>query len=36
MTVSPHAAFKHPGTPVDAEPRENVEVRCLVLHDPLE
>jgi len=30
----PHAAFKHPGTPEGARPRESIEVRCLALFDP--
>ncbi|KAF1998236.1 methyltransferase [Amniculicola lignicola CBS 123094] len=29
-----HAAFNHPSAPVDATPRESVEVRCLVIHEP--
>ncbi|OTB04090.1 hypothetical protein M426DRAFT_321185 [Hypoxylon sp. CI-4A] len=27
-----HAAFNHPDAPLDIEPRESVEVRCLVIH----
>ncbi|KAI0402333.1 S-adenosyl-L-methionine-dependent methyltransferase [Xylaria palmicola] len=27
-----HSAFQHPGADPDAEPRESIEVRCLVLH----
>ncbi|KAI1778790.1 S-adenosyl-L-methionine-dependent methyltransferase [Hypoxylon cercidicola] len=27
-----HAAFNHPDAPPDVEPRESVEVRCLVIH----
>ena len=29
----PHAAFDHPHAPVDAPPRESIEVRCLVVYD---
>ena len=28
----PHAAFAHPNTPTGCEPRESVEVRCLVIY----
>ncbi|KAL9084062.1 MAG: hypothetical protein Q9165_008263 [Trypethelium subeluteriae] len=32
--VCPHTAFKHPLTSPDAEPRESIEVRCLILDAP--
>jgi hypothetical protein len=28
----PHAAFEHPATPPDAELRESIELRCLVVY----
>ncbi|KAI0886474.1 S-adenosyl-L-methionine-dependent methyltransferase [Annulohypoxylon maeteangense] len=28
-----HTAFTHPDTPLDVEPRESVEVRCIVIYD---
>lgn len=32
LIVCAHAAFTHPDTPADVEPRESVEVRCIVIH----
>lgn len=31
MTVCAHASFTHPDTPAHVEPRESVEVRCIVI-----
>ncbi len=31
LTVCPHAAFEHPGSPPNALPRESVEVRCFAI-----
>ncbi|RYP04561.1 hypothetical protein DL764_004369 [Monosporascus ibericus] len=31
-TFCAHAAFNHPDAPLDVEPRESVEVRCLVIY----
>ncbi|KAL6788103.1 methyltransferase [Trichoderma camerunense] len=31
--LCPHAAFKHPNTPIEAPPRESVEVRCFAIFD---
>jgi len=28
-----HSAFRHPDAPEDAQPRESVEVRCLVFYE---
>jgi len=30
---TPHAAFTHPATPTDTPPRENIEIRCLLIFD---
>ena len=29
---TPHAAFEHPGAPLDAPPRESIEIRCLLIY----
>lgn len=33
--VAPHASFLHPKVPVDAIPRESIEVRALVFTYPI-